>query len=109
MLARAFEHRFDEGELAGHALGNLVLAGLVEATGDLVAGVEAAARLLGAVGSVLPATTEPVVLKADAEHGEVAGQVACPGPAASAASRSSRATPTRPARWPRRCAGPTRS
>ena len=37
-LARAFEHRFDEGELAGHALGNLILAGLVEATGDLVAG-----------------------------------------------------------------------
>ena len=35
-LALAFEHRFGNGELAGHALGNLVLAGLVEATGDLV-------------------------------------------------------------------------
>jgi uncharacterized cofD-like protein len=76
VLARAFERRFDEGELAGHALGNLILAGLVGATGDLVTGVEAAARLLGAAGSVLPATTEPVVLKADAEDGEVAGQVA---------------------------------
>jgi uncharacterized cofD-like protein len=76
VLARAFERRFEEGELAGHALGNLILAGLVGATGDLVTGVESAARLLGAVGSVLPATTEPVVLKADAEHGEVAGQVA---------------------------------
>lgn len=76
VLARAFERRFSEGELAGHALGNLVLAGLVGATGDLVTAVEAAARLVGAVGSVLPATTEPVVLKADAEDGEVAGQVA---------------------------------
>src|SRR5271170_5943847 len=38
-LALAFEHRFEEGELAGHALGNLVLAGLVESTGDLVSGV----------------------------------------------------------------------
>jgi 2-phospho-L-lactate transferase/gluconeogenesis factor (CofD/UPF0052 family) len=60
-LARAFEHRFDEGELAGHALGNLILAGLVEATGDLVTGVRAAADLLGAEGDVLPATVERVV------------------------------------------------
>jgi uncharacterized cofD-like protein len=75
-LALAFEHRFDEGELAGHALGNLILAGLVDATGDLVSGVRAAAELLGAVGDVLPATIERVVLKAEADSGQVAGQVA---------------------------------
>jgi uncharacterized cofD-like protein len=75
-LARAFEHRFDEGELAGHALGNLILAGLVDATGDLVDGVRAAAELLGAGGDVLPATVERVVLKAESDHGQVAGQVA---------------------------------
>jgi uncharacterized cofD-like protein len=75
-LALAFEHRFDEGELAGHALGNLILAGLVEATGDLVSGVRAAAELLGAEGEVLPATVERVVLKAESEGGQVAGQVA---------------------------------
>jgi uncharacterized cofD-like protein len=75
-LALAFEHRFDEGELAGHALGNLILAGLVEATGDLVSGVGAAAELLGAGGEVLPATVERVVLKAEADSGQVAGQVA---------------------------------
>jgi uncharacterized cofD-like protein len=79
-LALAFEHRFDEGELAGHALGNLILAGLVDATGDLVSGVRAAAELLGAVGDVLPATVERVVLKAEVGWGpeadEVAGQVA---------------------------------
>jgi uncharacterized cofD-like protein len=75
-LARAFEHRFDEGELAGHALGNLILAGLIEATGDLVSGVHEAADLLGAQGEVLPATVERVVLKAEAESGQVAGQVA---------------------------------
>jgi uncharacterized cofD-like protein len=75
-LALAFEHRFDEGELAGHALGNLILAGLVDATGDLVDGVRAAAELLGAGGDVLPATVERVVLKAESDHGQVAGQVA---------------------------------
>ncbi|MGH9089919.1 MAG: gluconeogenesis factor YvcK family protein [Acidimicrobiales bacterium] len=77
VLARAFEHRFGEtGELAGHALGNLVLAGLVDATGDLVSGVDAAAALLGAAGRVLPATREKVTLKAEADRGEVEGQVA---------------------------------
>jgi uncharacterized cofD-like protein len=75
-LALAFEHRFDEGELAGHALGNLILAGLIEATGDLVSGVRAAAELLGAAGEVLPATVERVTLKAESEGGQVAGQVA---------------------------------
>jgi uncharacterized cofD-like protein len=75
-LAVAFERRYDEGELAGHALGNLILAGLIDATGDLVLGVAEAAQLLGARGDVLPATSELVVLKAESDHGTVAGQVA---------------------------------
>src|ERR1700680_5246511 len=37
-LALAFERRFEEGELAGHTLGNLILTGLIDATGDLVLG-----------------------------------------------------------------------
>ncbi len=78
-LAVAFERRYDEGELAGHALGNLILLGLVDATGDLVQGVREAALLLGAHGDVLPATTEPVVLKAESAQGTVAGQVAVMG------------------------------
>jgi uncharacterized cofD-like protein len=78
-LAAAFERRYDEGELAGHALGNLILLGLVDATGDLVQGVREAAILLGAHGDVLPATTEPVVLKAESAQGTVAGQVAVMG------------------------------
>jgi uncharacterized cofD-like protein len=78
-LAAAFERRYDEGELAGHALGNLILLGLVDATGDLVQGVREAALLLGAHGDVFPATTEPVVLKAESAQGTVAGQVAVMG------------------------------
>ena len=81
VLARAFERRYEEGELAGHTLGNLILTGLVDATGDLVLGVREAARLLGASGDVLPATTERVVLKAESAHGTVAGQVAVMGTA----------------------------
>jgi uncharacterized cofD-like protein len=78
-LALAFERRFEEGELAGHALGNLILTGLIDATGDLVLGVREAAQLLGAHGEVLPATAEPVTLKAESAQGTVAGQVAVMG------------------------------
>lgn len=73
--AETFEHRFTEGELQGHPLGNLVIAGLAAATGDFAAALEEAGRMLGAVGRVLPATTEPVVLVAEAEVGAVAGEV----------------------------------
>ena len=75
-LAAAFEHRFEAGELEGHALGNLVIAGLAAATGSFTAALEEAGRLLAAHGRVLPATCEPVVLKAVADRGEVEGQVA---------------------------------
>jgi uncharacterized cofD-like protein len=73
--ATAFEHRFEGGELDGHAVGNLVIAGLTAASGDFVTALEEAGRALGAVGRVLPATTTPVVLKAEAASGEVQGQV----------------------------------
>jgi uncharacterized cofD-like protein len=72
----AFEHRFAAGDLEGHALGNLLIVGLSETLGDFCAALDEAGRLLGAVGRVLPATTEPVVLKADIEGEAVEGQVA---------------------------------
>lgn len=82
MLASAFEHRFDGGELQGHALGNLVIAGLAAASGDFEEALAEAGRLLGAVGRVVPATRQAVVLKAvvrslNGEKGaSVQGQVA---------------------------------
>lgn len=76
LLATAFAHRFTEEELSGHALGNLVLACLMEIADDPIAGLDEACRLLGVRGRVLPATTEPVVLKADRAGGPVTGQVA---------------------------------
>jgi uncharacterized cofD-like protein len=80
LWTQAFEHRFEVGELEGHAFGNLVIAGLADATGDFAAAVAEAGRLLDTVGRVLPATCDPVVLKAvvhapngnDSIHGQVA-------------------------------------
>jgi uncharacterized cofD-like protein len=73
--ARAFEYRFPAGDLEGHAVGNLLIAGMANVTGDFGQALDSAARLVGAVGRVLPATSVPVVLKADVAGTEVLGQV----------------------------------
>jgi uncharacterized cofD-like protein len=70
------EHRFQTGELQGHALGNLLIVGLTEALGDLPAALREAGRLVDAVGQVLPATVDPVEIKADVDGEAVQGQVA---------------------------------
>jgi uncharacterized cofD-like protein len=74
----AFEYRFPagSGDLEGHALGNLLIAGLANVTGDFGQALQLAADLLGATGRVVPATSVPVVLKAEASGQEVVGQVA---------------------------------
>ncbi|MHB1509374.1 MAG: gluconeogenesis factor YvcK family protein [Acidimicrobiales bacterium] len=74
-LGNVLEHRFDSGALAGHAFGNLLIAALAASTGGFAEGVEEAGRLLGARGTVLPATVAPVDLKASGAFGEVDGQV----------------------------------
>ena len=74
--ASAFEHRFSSGELADHALGNLVLVGLAETLGDLTAALDEAGQLLRAVGRVLPATLGPVSMAAQVGDDRITGQVA---------------------------------
>ena len=69
LWAGVFQHRFGgSGALTGHAVGNLLLAGLFEVLGDPVAALDEAGRLLGAAGRVLPMSTEPLEIE-----GEVAG------------------------------------
>lgn len=76
-LARSMEHRFADGELEGHAFGNLMIVAMAESGGDLVAALDEIGRLLDSVGRVLPSTTEVVQLRASLDSGEeVAGQVA---------------------------------
>jgi uncharacterized cofD-like protein len=70
------EHRFDGGELHGHTVGNIMLVGLVDALGSISAACAEAARIVNAVGSVFPATTEAVTLRAEIGGADVDGQVA---------------------------------
>lgn len=58
-LARLLEHRFpDQGALGGHALGNLLLAGLCQAKEGLEGALEEASRLLGVQGEVIPVSLD---------------------------------------------------
>lgn len=73
-LTACFEHRFRVGELAGHSVGNLLLVGLLDATGDLEESVRALAQVMGVTGTIVPASCEGVVLLATTEEGPTRGQ-----------------------------------
>lgn len=75
LLVRSLEHRFDDGALQGHPVGNLMLAGLAMVAGDLQSAIDEVGRLIGAAGRIFPATEVPVTLIADSDQGTLAGQV----------------------------------
>jgi uncharacterized cofD-like protein len=60
------QHRFGgTGALAGHAVGNLLLAGLMDTLGDPVAALDEVGALLGVRGRVLPMSCEPLDIEAE--------------------------------------------
>jgi len=62
---RLLQHRFDGiGALAGHAVGNLLLVGLMDLLPP-VAALDAVGRALGVRGRVLPVSPEPMDIVAD--------------------------------------------
>ncbi|HPU13813.1 MAG TPA: uridine diphosphate-N-acetylglucosamine-binding protein YvcK [Aeromicrobium sp.] len=66
--AEILQHRFDgQGPLAGHAVGNVLLAALWEMEGDQVAGLDLVGELLRARGRVLPMVQVPLDIEADVE------------------------------------------
>ncbi|MFC7330552.1 gluconeogenesis factor YvcK family protein [Marinactinospora rubrisoli] len=85
--SEVIQHRFrSEGELHGHAVGNLLIVALWELLGDSVAGLDWVGQLLGAHGRVLPMSSVPLDIVAEvqgvdparpAEVSTVRGQVAC--------------------------------
>jgi uncharacterized cofD-like protein len=68
-LTASVEHRF-----SGHAVGNLLLVGLIDATGNLEESVNALAQVMGVTGAIVPASCEGVVLLATTEEGDTRGQ-----------------------------------
>jgi len=69
-LSDFFQYRFSSPqELAGHSLGNLILAGLEQATGGFDRAIEAMSHFLNIRGRVLPATLAKTNLVATMEDG----------------------------------------
>lgn len=63
LLARLFAFRFaGEGALGGHCLGNLLIAALVEITGDFALAARLSGEVLNVRGTILPATAANVHL-----------------------------------------------
>ena len=63
--SRVVQHRFaSEGELHGHAVGNLLIVALWELLDDTVRGLDWVGRLLGARGRVLPMSSVPLEMVA---------------------------------------------
>nr|MCW2727140.1 hypothetical protein [Aeromicrobium sp.] len=64
--ADVLQHRFSsDGPLAGHAVGNLLIAAIWDQLGDHVAGLDLVGDLLGAQGRVLPMAAVPLDIEAD--------------------------------------------
>ncbi|MDH4620082.1 YvcK family protein [Brevibacillus sp. AY1] len=80
LMEKVMQYRFSTGTgLAGHNLGNLLLAAMNEITGDFVTAVKALSGVLAVRGDVLPASTQSIQLIAEMKDGTlVAGESQIP-------------------------------
>lgn len=71
--AEVLQSRFPgDGPLGGHAIGNLLIAGLWQQLADPVAGLDMVAAMLHVEGRVLPMAAVPLVIEADVIGGDPA-------------------------------------
>lgn len=72
LLSDILKYRFSTGSgLAGHSLGNLILAAMTDMHGDFVTAVKEMSRVFVVRGQVLPAAGEAVILHAEMEDGTI--------------------------------------
>ncbi len=72
LLRQLLDYRFERGTgLQGHNFGNLFLTALSAITGGDLQAIEAAARILGISGKVLPVSLDSATLCAELETGQV--------------------------------------
>ncbi len=72
---KLFDYRFDESDVAGHSLGNLILAALADIEGSFENALVMAERLLRTSGSVIPACRDHLKLVAESDDSRLDGQV----------------------------------
>lgn len=72
LMDKLFSYRFDNGgALAGHSLGNLLIAGMTNISGDFQTAIEQVSKVLAVRGKVLPSTLENVNLGAELADGSI--------------------------------------
>lgn len=70
LMSLLLEYRFKTGTgLAGHSLGNLILAAMNDITGDFVTAIGELSRVFAVRGRILPASNHEIVLKAVMDNG----------------------------------------
>ena len=80
LMGTLFQHRFEDGDLAGHAFGNIFLAALSEVTGSFDLAIQESSRVLNIRGRVLPSTLAQIRLWAERADGEaVCGETSITG------------------------------
>ncbi|MCE7937750.1 hypothetical protein DCC79_11150 [bacterium] len=65
LMESLFQYRFGQGELGGHAFGNLFIVAMVGITGSFESALRAASRVLAVAGRIVPSTTAHVTLYAE--------------------------------------------
>lgn len=72
LMEELFQHRFSNGDgLAGHNMGNLLLAAMTQISGDFETAIKEISKVLAIRGQVLPATLEDCALCAEMADGSV--------------------------------------
>lgn len=90
LMTQLFQYRFDNGDLGGHAFGNLFISALSGVTGSIESALVETGRVLNIQGRVLPATLQdvnlvgvvripgvsrPVVIHGESKITEAGGQI----------------------------------
>jgi uncharacterized cofD-like protein len=71
LMESLFQYRFSDGELGGHAFGNLFIVALAGITGSFEGALRASSRVLKVRGQIVPSTLAHVTLYAELEDARV--------------------------------------
>lgn len=72
LIESLMNYRFKTtSDLDGHTLGNLLLTGLIEVSGNMSKGIESLSKVLNLKGKVLPLTEDNVKLMAEMDDGNI--------------------------------------
>lgn len=79
MLLDLFQHRFVNGNVSGHSMGNILLAAMTSITGNFNTGIKEISRVLNVKGNIYPISNESMSLHANMTDGTiVSGESAIP-------------------------------